>query len=292
MSRIWLLYAAVLAVLLVVFLALGWRQGGGEDEFPAQAFAASASVSPAAVSFGDRLGARLDVVIDPGKIDAGSVEVRPRFGLDRVIGGTLKRTHGAGELLSYRYVLECLLPGCAPQSARVARRFPPALVSYRTRDGQLINQQVRWPAYQLVSRVTDAERRRPVSSMHFDASLPAPGYRIAPGTLRAVAVGLAALLAAAAVVLAWIGLRPRTAGAGGPSASRLEQALRAVRASTANGHPEERRKALGWLGRELRAVKRPSEADTARRLAWSAEPPTPTSTGDFATEVESADGAE
>jgi len=291
MSRIWLLYAAVLAVLLVVFLALGWRQGGGEDEFPAQAFAASASVSPAAVSFGDRLGARLDVVIDPGKIDAGSVEVRPRFGLDRVIGGTLKRTHGAGELLSYRYVLECLLPGCAPQSARVARRFPPALVSYRTRDGQLVNQQVRWPAYQLLSRVTDAERQRPVSSMHFDASLPAPGYRIAPDTLRAVAVGLAALIAAAAVALAWIALRPRAA-AGGPSTSRLEQALRAVRASTANGHPEERRKALGWLGRELRAVERPSEAETARRLAWSAEPPTPRSTGDFATEIESTDGAE
>jgi hypothetical protein len=99
------------------------------------------------------------------------------------------------------------------------------------------------------------------------------------------------LIAAAAVALAWIALRPRAA-AGGPSTSRLEQALRAVRASTANGHPEERRKALGWLGRELRAVERPSEAETARRLAWSAEPPTPRSTGDFATEIESTDGAE
>jgi hypothetical protein len=128
--------------------------------------------------------------------------------------------------------------------------------------------------------------------MHFDPSVPPPGYRIAPDTLRAIAVVLAALLAAAAVVLAWIGLRPRTAGAGGPSTSRLEQALRAVRASTANGHPEERRKALGWLGRELRAVERPSEADTARRLAWSAEPPTPRSTGDFATEVETTERAE
>ena len=292
MSRIWILYAAVLAVLLVLFLALGWRQGGGAETFPAQAFAASASVSPSAVSFGDRLGARLDLVIDPRKIDDGSVEVRPRFGLNRVIGATLKHTNGAGELLSYRYVLECLLPGCAPQHARVARRFPPALVSYRTRDGQVVNQQVRWPAYQLLSRVTDAERQRPVSSMRFDASLPAPGYRIAPDTLRAVAVGLAALLAAAAVVLAWIALRPRAAAAGGPSTSRLEQALRAVRASTANGHPEERRKALGWLGRELRAVERPSEAETARRLAWSAEPPTPRSTGDFATEIETTDGAE
>jgi len=110
--------------------------------------------------------------------------------------------------------------------------------------------------------------------------------------LRALSVGLAALLALAAVVFAWIALRPHAATDRGPSGSRLEQALRAVRASTENGQPQERRKALGWLGRELRAVERPGEADAARRLAWSAEPPTPRSTGDFAADVESADGAE
>jgi len=291
-SRVWILYAAVLAVLLVVFVALGLRPGSGGETRPAQPFAATASVSPSAVSFGDRLDARLDIVVDPRKIEAGSVEVRPRFGLNRVIGATLKQTSGTGKLLSYRYVLECLLPGCAPQAARVARRFPPALVSYRTRDGQLVNQQIRWPAYQLVSRVTEAQRRHPVSSLRFDASLPAPSYRIAPDTLRALAVALAALLAVAAVVLAWIALRPQAAGERGPTTSRLAQALVAVRASTANGHPEERRKALGWLGRELRAVERPTEADAARRLAWSAEPPSSRSTGDFATEVETTDEAE
>ena len=291
-SRVWILYAAVLAVLLVLFVALGWRPGGGDEAQPAQPIEATASVSPSAVSFGDRLGARLDVVVDPRKVDVGSVEVRPRFGLNRVVGATLKRTSGTGKLLSYRYVLECLLPGCAPQAARVAQRFPPALVSYRTRDGQFVNQQIRWPPYQLVSRVTDAQRHHPLSSLRFDTSLPAPSYRIAPDTLRTLAVGLAALLAVAAVALAWIALRPHAAGKRGPSASRLAQALQAVRASTANGHPEERRKALGWLGRELRAVERPMEADTARRLAWSSEPPTPRSAGDFATEVESVDGVE
>jgi hypothetical protein len=290
-SRIWILYAAVLAVLLVLFVALGWRPGSGGETQPAQPFAATASVTPSAVSFGDRLGARLDVVVDPRKIDVGTVEVSPRFGLNRVVGAAVEQTSGTGRLLSYRYVLECLLPGCAPQAARVARRFPPALVSYRTREGQLVNQQVRWPAYQLVSRVTEAQRQHPVSSLRFDVSLPAPSHRIAADTLRALAVALAALLAAAAVVLAWVALRPHAAQ-GGPTTSRLVQALQAVRASTANGRPEERRKALGWLGRELRAVERPTEADAARRLAWSAEPPTPGSTGDFATEVESAGGAE
>jgi len=291
-SRIWILYAAVLAVLLVLFVALGWRPGSGGETRPAQPFAATASVSPTAISFGDRLGARLDVVVDPRKIDVASVEVRPRFGLNRMVGATLKQTSGTGKLLSYRYVLECLLPGCAPQGTRVARRFPPALVSFRTREGQLVNQQVRWPAYQLVSRVTDAQRQHPMSSLRFDASLPAPSYRIAPSTLRTLAVVLAALLAVAAVGLAWIALGRHATAERGPTTSRLAQALQAVRASTANGHPEERRKALGWLGRELRAVERPGEADAARRLAWSAEPPSPRSTGDFATEVESTEGAE
>ena len=291
-SRLWAFYAAALAILLVLFLALGWRPGNGHETHPAQPFAASASVSPTAVSFGDRLGARLDVVVDPRAVDVGSVEVRPRFGLNRVAGATLKRTHGAGELLSYRYVLECLLSGCAPQGARVARRFPPALISYRLRNGQLVNQQVRWPAYELISRVTEAEQKHLMASLRFDTSLPALSYRIAPDTLRAPAVGLAGLLALAAVLLAWVALRRHAATDRGPSGSRLEQALRAVRASTANGHPQERRKALGWLGRELRAVERPTEADVARRLAWSAEPPTRRSTGEFATEVESADGAE
>ena len=75
--------------------------------------------------------------------------------------------------------------------------------------------------------------------------------------------------------------------AGGPSGSRLEQALRAVRASSANGRPTDRRKALGWLGRELRSVERSEEADEAGRLAWSASTPTGEAAGDFAAEVES-----
>ena len=164
-GRLLALYAAALAVLLVLFLALGWRPGAGHETRPAQPFAASTSVSPTSVSFGDRLGARLDVVVDPRAVDVGSVEVRPRFGLNRVVSTTLKRTHGAGDLLSYRYVLECLLPGCTPQGPRIARRFPTALVSYRLRDGQLVNQQVRWPAYQLISRVTKAEQQHPVDPL-------------------------------------------------------------------------------------------------------------------------------
>jgi hypothetical protein len=289
--RLWIVPAAVLALVLVVALAEGWGTGGGHGRPPVQPFAAAASMSPATVSFGDRISARIDVVVDPRAVDPNSLDVQPRFGLYRVVGSTVKRTRGAGELRSYRYVLECLLPGCIPPSARVARRFPPATVSYRTRDGIDADRSVTWPVYQLLSRVTDADRRNSVGRMRFDASLPAVTYRVSPGTLRGLSIALAALLALGAVVLAWIALRPRAGTAGeGSSGSGLERALTAVRASTANGGgPTERRRALGWLGRELRAVERPSEADEARRLAWSSDPPTSRSAGDFAAEVESTE---
>ena len=68
--------------------------------------------------------------------------------------------------------------------------------------------------------------------------------------------------------------------------SPLERALAAVRASTANGHVAERRKALGWLGRELGAVEEEDLARGATRLAWSKPEPTPETTGAFADDVE------
>jgi hypothetical protein len=291
--RLWIVPAAALALAVVLVIALTQGTGGsGRADQPARALSATASLSARAVSFGDPFTARLDVVVDPRSVDPRTVEVQPRFGLYRVAGTDLKTVHGANsELLSYRFALDCLLPGCTPAGPLVTRRFQPVTISYRTRDGVTLSGQVRWPAFHVASRVTAAERRRPVESLRFDASLPAPTYRVAPRTLRALATGLAALLALVAALLAWLAVRPPARrDAAGPSTSRLQQALQAVRASTANGRPAERRKALGWLGRELRAVERPSEANEARRLAWSADAPTPRSASDFAAEVETTEG--
>ena len=285
---LWLLPAAATAVVvvLVVGLALGWDRSGDERTAP-RPFAATTSLSIQAVSFGDPLVARLDVVVDPRSVDPASVEIEPSFGAYRIVGHTLDRMSGAGEHLAYRYRLECLDPVCVPAGNRVEQRFQPATVSYRTRSGETVSRQVGWPRYLLSSRLTDAQRRHPEQNLRFDATPPPADYRIDPGLLRALLAVAAALLALTTAILVGLALRPRTApDADGPSESRLQQALRAVRASTANGQPAERRKALGWLGRELRAVERPSEAGEAGRLAWSAEAPTAESAGDFATKIE------
>jgi hypothetical protein len=291
---LWLIPAAAAAVvvLLVVALAQDWgRSGGGTGSLP-RTFAASTALSTRAVSFGDPIVARVDVVVDPRAIDPQTIGVQPSFGAYRVVGQSLKTTKGTGERLSYRFLLQCLEAVCVPPSARVEQRFQPATVSYRTRSGETVTQHVAWPSYLLSSRLTDADKRNPARSLRFDATVPPPSYRISPDLLRGLLTALAGLLALTAAVLVGFALRPRsTPGTVEPSESRLVQALRAVRASTANGRPAERRKALGWLGRELRAVERPSEADEARRLAWSADPPTATSAGEFATRVETPEDA-
>lgn len=285
-SWAWIVPVATAAFVLVLGLGLGWWTGTTAAHPPVRPFTATASLSAQAISFGDPLAARVDVLVDPALIDPASVSVHPRFGLYRIVGTARRATHAAGDLLSFRYALECLGPSCVPLRSRVQRRFSPALVSYRTRSGDDAARRVAWPSYQLASRVTAAARNAPATSLRFDAAAPPPTFRIAPGTLQALLTALAAALALATCVLAWLALRPATPGARRPSVSRLDQALQAVRASTDNGRPAERRKALGWLGRELRTVKRSDEADEARRLAWSATAPTARSAGDFAARVE------
>jgi hypothetical protein len=291
---LWLVPAAAAAVVVVLVIALAqdWNRGGGSTG-PPRPFASSTALSTRSASFGDPLVAQLDLVVDSRAIDPQTVVVQPSFGAYRVVGQSLRTTTGAGERLSYRFQLQCLEPVCVPPSARVEQRFQPATVSYRTRAGEPVTQHVAWPSYLLSSRLTDADRRNAARSLRFDATVPPPSYRISPDLLRGLLTALAGLLALAAAVLVGFALRPRHAsGTVAPSESRLAQALQAVRASTGNGRPAERRKALGWLGRELRAVERPSEADEARRLAWSADPPTATSAGDFATQVESSEDGE
>jgi len=285
-SWAWVVPVATAAVVLVLGLGLGWWSGPAPEPRPPRALTATASLSAQAISFGDPLAARVDVVVDPVVIDPASVFVHPSFGLYRIVGSARR---AAGGLVSYRYSLECLGPSCAPLQPTVLRRFPPVLVAYRTRAGSDEVRSVGWPSFQLASRVTAAAKSAPAASLRYEAAPPSTSYRISPGTLRGLLTALAVALALGTSVLAWLALRPAAAGDAEASESRLEQALRAVRASMQNGKPVERRKALGWLGRELRTVRRAGEADEARRLAWSATAPTAETAGEFAGRVETSE---
>ena len=158
---------------------------------------------------------------------------------DRVVGRDAERTRGAGELLSYRYGLECLRQGCLPQGAA-----SPAVPAGASSPSARATAGLGSTADQ-VARVSAAPRwlTRPSSghagaALRFDASLPAASATGSRRTrCRALLAALAALLALAAAVLALARAAPGRGTDGARRLSPLERALAAVRASTANGRP-------------------------------------------------------
>ena len=76
---------------------------------------------------------------------------------------------------------------------------------------------------------------------------------------------------------------PETPAGGSP----VEDAVRLVRKTAANGHdPGLRRLALPRLVRELRTAGEPGLADDVGRLAWSDGPPSPAGANELADRVE------
>ena len=273
------------AVVVVVGLAQGWWQDDAQV-FPQEPLVATSSLSSRALAFGDPVTARLDLLVDPRAVDPASLHVTPRFSPYRIVSTSRTIRRGGAVLLSYRYALECLLPACVPARAG-ERQFLPALVSFRPRSGGRSARAVDWPSYQISSRITDADRRDPAGRLRVDPALPPPSYRIAPATLRTLLTALSAALALAAAALGTLALRSRARrpAPAEHALSSLERALRRVRESI-SARSSERRKALGGLGRELRAVDRSDLAHDAHRLAWSEDAPSAEATGAFAAQVE------
>ena len=100
-----------------------------------------------------------------------------------------------------------------------------------------------------------------------DATPPAVSYDVSPGPLGDGLVAGSAVLVLAAGALLFFAFRRRPAPAAAPaarvSASPLEDAVRLVRETAANGHdPGLRRLALQRLVRELRAAGEPGSRTT------------------------------
>jgi hypothetical protein len=280
------LVTGLVALALVIALALGWWRQGRSGPVPERPLATTATLGTPALSFGDPLSAQIEVLVDPRRVDLASVRVRPRFTPWRIVSSSTERRSAAGTLLTYRYTLECLSPECVPGQSLAERRFLPALVSYRSQAGRAVRLPVDWPTYRVATRLTSPDIGDPTEHLDADTSLPAVSYRIAPGTLQALLAAFSALLVLAAGVLVYYALPRRRAAAREPDLRPLERALLLVRASTANGYPTERRKALGGLARELRAEGRRDLAQAAVRLAWSSHPPSSEAASAFADRVE------
>lgn len=284
---------AVVAAAVVVSLAVAgdWWSGGPtaplRDAISAQAF-----VSPGAVHFGDTLTARAVVVVDPRRVDPASVRLTPQFLSYRVATSTRDvRRAGGAATVALTYALECLGAGCAPGRPQEVLQFPGTSLRYRTVAGEARRLRLTWPTITVASRLDDEDRAAPAAHLRVDAAPPPVSYDVGPGALGDGLVAGSAVFVLAAGALLFLAFRRRPAPAGVTAApaggSPIEDALRLVRETAANGHdPELRRLALQRLVRELRAAGEPGLADDAGRLAWSDGPPSAAGTQELADRVE------
>ncbi|MDQ3778730.1 MAG: hypothetical protein M3310_07730, partial [Actinomycetota bacterium] len=108
----------MLIAVVAVAAALGaWRSW--DDEPPQtvdEPIVGSAVVEPEQHLFADAVRARLDLIVDPERVDPGSVEVGANFAPYRQLRPVRVAREDRGSLvrLRYEYVLGCLAARCLP----------------------------------------------------------------------------------------------------------------------------------------------------------------------------------
>ena len=262
-------------------------------------------IEPSTILFGDRIRARVDVLLDRRKVDPSSVRVSTEFVPWELSGPQqrVRRDAGSRTYLSTTYTLRCTSSPCLPGDRASALEFNPARVSYAgpgAAPGSRGSIQVDWPTLLVYSRFAAANLESPTgpaASSPYRAELdsfPAVTYRFPAGPVVTAALVLAGLLALAGAVLAYLAI-PRRAPLPEPEPepepeepvillTPLEQALELLEdASRADG-AEDRRRALELVA-EVLDLDHPDLARAARTLAWSEDDPLVEQTSGLATRV-------
>ena len=283
--RAWAALAVAAVVAAGAFVAV---RAATRDERPVVLgpITTTTAVSPSFHLFGDRIAARLDILVQRSEADPGSVRPRISFAPYRPLGRpTVEREDiGGTTRLRYRYVLWCTERDCVPGETPTQYQLPPIRIAYRTVNGDPRRTFARWPEVTASSRLAPGETR----TFRADRRPPPVSYAVPPLLLQVLALLLAGLLAGAGVLLALRALgvrRPRVRPAPPPVVlTPLERAVALVRESA--GQPERERRALENLAQVLGGNGRGELAEAARRLAWSPRRPPPPQVEELATRVE------
>jgi hypothetical protein len=275
-------FAALIALVVLVLVAIGvfaWRAWDSTDEGPlAEPIAVTASMTPEQHMFGDPLRARVDLIVDTGRVDPDTVRVRVNFAPYRPLRQPQRTESSAGEIarLRFDYALACLGYRCVPLEGRRDFDLRNATVEYRTRGGEGVQtEEIDWPTLEATGRIESTQLFAAQLRSNYRDLGPIT-YRFSPRTVQLVALLLAVLFAAAALILV-LRLLPlaRIAERLGlktiDTRSPLERALARVHETAEQ--PDEGRRALERLAHELRRVRNPDLARAASRLAWSRDFP-------------------
>jgi len=249
------------------------------------ALAVDASVSPAAVLFGDPVDVTVQVLVDEDRVDPATVRLEADAAPLTRLGRIQRDSWRSGGLayVRFRFRVACAADGCLAGDAPLLVRPPPMRVSGRDTGGREAGTSVRWPRLEVGRRVrATAVTATPAFAVE-DRPHPV-SWRLAPGQLSAVLAIAAVLLLAftaglvASEVLHARRRRRRRAAMLDALASALAD-LRAAR------DVPTRRQAAGRIARILDGLDG-RMAPAAARLAWSEERPAPDAAKALAEQVE------
>ena len=281
-----------LAVLVVAAAGVAAVLLLGRSESP-PAIAATAPIvvragfDPPTVTFGDRVVARIVVLLDRTAVRSDTLKLVPGIAPLTQLSAprTTRTTRGGLSIVTYEMAAVCVTDGCVAPGGDLALRLPRVTATVASRSGGVTHAAVRWPVLHVHGRVNASDLVG--SSPHFraDATPAAPSYRLAPSTLGALLDGLAVLLVLGGVALAAAEARRlirrrRRVEVG----SELERALRLAREAESRPPPD-RRRALGLLARLLDHRDARLAAETSG-LAWAKPQPEPEAMSGLVTVIE------
>jgi len=295
--------AATLPVAGAIVATLVVAGGPPSPPVPAAGIGAVASVSPRTALFGDEVEASIVAVVDRGRVRVGSLDLRGSFAPYVPVAQVVETRDDVGSVsrIRLRVALRCVEPACLPPDparggGEESVRLPAARLGFVRADGRAGSLAVRWPPFDVASRLPEAvaAAANPAKQPDFRASLALPRvtWAISPVLLEWLLVAGGALLLAVSAALAAVVARPALLSGRALVRRRrrepagLERALLLLRRAQARGSVEERRKALELLALELRLSGEGDLAEPARTLAWSEPPPTSDDTDGLAAAVQ------
>jgi hypothetical protein len=299
------LVAAIVAVLTLVVVAVlagvfvpRWLGRGGGSYAPRHAIVRT-SLTPRRSLFGQVVTATVTAVVDPSRVDPGSIRVDPDFRPFSIRSENDGRSRiGRASVVWFSYELQCLAVACVPtggsgkgRAAATSISFRPVRVSMRALDGKTLASAHAWPVLGVQSRLTADDIALGLPHVESPLAASPVTWRIDPLVLEVTASGLALLLIlGAGVLVASVALadrRPMRVLRIPGHLTPVDRALALAEHAVDQNETEESRKALERLAVELRRRGSMREADDAEQLAWSSGAPTRERLAPLADEVRS-----
>ena len=274
------LAVAALAVALLVVTVL--RNGPRREGATGTPLIARPSLSPSEIYFGDLVHARIDVSIDPKRIDPDTMELARAFAPYRSVGPIRRVRSDTGRLsiISFQVTLRCLELRCLPNSGDTVIRPQPARIVFSSPSGRH-ELELGWPDLEVTPRILNSAFSSSIERVSSwraqDRVPPAVSYRFSPTaleTLLGILGGLLLLAGAALFTYHLVGTPEVVERWRLARLPPLERALRLLESSSIRSGSPARRRALDLLAVELARTGEPAKAGEARSLAWTDAPPT------------------